>query len=371
MTRRVRFAVALLLVAVGGCAALSDGPVYYWQSALGHWRVMSSARPVTALIADPSTDSSLRARLDTARGIREFASSELGLPDNDSYTRYADLRRPYVVWNVFATPELSMQLQQWCFPVAGCVSYRGYYERGEADRFAQGLREQGLEAHIGGVPAYSTLGWFDDPLLSTFIHYPDGEMARLVFHELAHQVVYVKNDSTFNESFATAVEEAGVQRWLAARGDPKLDRAYREHAERRREFVALLRRHRAELEAVYAGPGDDAARRRGKQQVFDSLQAQYRSLKDSWGGYAGYDRWFAQPLTNAHLASVGTYTDLVPAFRALLQERDGDLPAFYAAVRELAALPRAERDARLASLQSPAREAGLTGRKARPAGIGL
>jgi predicted aminopeptidase len=263
-----------------------------------------------------------------------------------------------VVWNVFATRELSMKLQQWCFPVAGCVSYRGYYDLEEAQRFADRLREQGLEVHVGGVPAYSTLGWFSDPVLNTFVRYPEGELARLIFHELAHQVVYVKGDTTFNESFATAVEEAGVARWLADRADPALELAYRIHAQRRRQFVELLRRHRLELERIYAQPAADEVKRRGKQAVFDALQADYRALRASWGGFAGYDRWFAQPLTNAHLASIGTYTDLLPAFRTLLDRHGGDMPAFYVATRELAALPRAERDQRLARLAAGAVAAG-------------
>jgi predicted aminopeptidase len=343
-------AIALAAAGAGGCATLSDGPSYYWQSMVGHLSLMNRAKPIDALLADPGTDGALRNRLERVREIRRFASDRLGLPDNDSYTRYADLQRPFVIWNVFATPELSMKLQQWCFPVAGCVSYRGYYDRDEAERFAARMRELGLDVQVGGVPAYSTLGWFADPVLNTFIQYPDGDLARLVFHELAHQVVYLKGDTTFNESFATAVEEVGVERWLAAQGNAELDRAYRAHAERRRAFVALLRRHRQALEALYAQPLPDEDKRRGKQAVFEALKADYQVLRASWGGFAGFDRWFAQPLTNAHLASVGAYTDLLPAFRALLREHSGDLPAFYAATRDLAALSRTERDERLAQL---------------------
>jgi predicted aminopeptidase len=347
-------ATGLLLAALGGCASLSDGPAYYWQSMVGHLDVMRRAVPLDAVIADPATDAALRARLERAREIRAFASRELALPDNRSYTAYADLHRPYVLWNVFATPELSLTLERWCFPVAGCVSYRGYYDRDAAEDYARRLRARGLEAQVGGVPAYSTLGWFADPLLSTFLHYPEGELARLVFHELAHQVLYVKGDTTFNESFATAVEEAGVERWFAQRRDPQVERAYREHAQRRREFVALLRRHRSALETLYAGPASDDDKRRAKQAVFDALRADYQALKVSWGGFAGYDRWFAQPLSNAHLAAVGAYTDLLPAFRTLLAGSGGDLPRFYGAVRELAAMGASERGVRLRALAGEA-----------------
>lgn len=344
-------AVALLL---GGCATLVDGPGYYWQSMVGHLDVMRRAQPLTAVIDDPATDPVLRARLRRALEIRAFAVSELALPDNRSYAAYADVGRPFVLWNVFATPELSMKLQQWCFPVAGCVAYRGYYRREDAERFAGQLREQGLEAHVGGVPAYSTLGWFADPILSTFVAYPEGDLARLVFHELAHQLLYVKGDTTFNESFATAVEATGVDRWFVVRGDATAEDAYRRQAQRREQFVALLRRHKSALEAVYAQSVPDEDKRAGKRAVFDALQADYRTLRAEWGGFAGYDRWFAQPLTNAHLAAVGAYNDLLPAFRALLARSGGDLPRFYEAARELAALARPERDARLRALVAEA-----------------
>jgi predicted aminopeptidase len=350
-------AAAVSAGALGGCASLADGPGYYWQSVVGHLDVVRRARPVEALLADPATDPALRARLERAREIRAFATRELGLPDNGSYTSYSDVGRPFVLWNVFATPELSLRLERWCFPVAGCVAYRGYYDREAAERFARGLRERGLEAHVGGVPAYSTLGWFDDPLLSTFIQYPEGELARLIFHELAHQLLYVSGDTPFNESFATAVEEAGVERWLAARADPALERAYREHAARRRDFVALLRRHKDRLAEVYDGPGDDDAKRADKRRVLDGLLEEYRQLKDSWGGFAGYDRFFAQRPSNPQLAAVGAYNDLLPAFRALLAQEAGDLRRFYARVRELAALGKAERDERLRALGAPAQAA--------------
>ena len=353
MRRRLTAAAAgaalVLAAALGGCSA-TDGPGYYWQSVVGHLEVINRRRPVAELIADPATDPGLRARLERAREIRTYASRELGLPANGSYAAYTDLQRPFVLWNVFATPELSLALERWCFPVAGCVAYRGYYDREAAERFADILRGRGLEAHVGGVPAYSTLGWFDDPLLSSFIQYPEAELARLIFHELAHQVLYVSGDTTFNESFATAVEEAGVERWLARRADPALERAYREQSARREAFVALLRRYKDTLAAVYAREVDDDTKRAGKRATFDALRADYALLRAGWGGFAGYDRFFAQGPTNPQLAAVGAYNDLLPAFREMLRREGGDLPAFYAAVRALSALPRAERDARLRAL---------------------
>ena len=342
------------LASLGGCSSWSDGPGYYWQSMAGHLAVMREARPIRELLAQPGIDPALRHKLEQVLEIRRFASVDLALPSNGSYTEYADLKRPFVVWNVFATPELSLKLLEWCFPVAGCVTYRGYYDRQDAERFAATLRADGYEAFVRGVPAYSTVGWFDDPVLNTFVRYPDGELARLVFHELAHQVLYVKGDSTFNESFATAVEQAGLERWLAAReaagGDPALRSEWQRFAERRGQFLALLKRHRGALEAAYASPVSDDDKRASKREIFASLRRDYEALKAQWGGYAGYDRWFAQPLTNAHLASVATYTEQVPAFRALLAQQGDDLPAFYAAARRLGELPKADRERALAAL---------------------
>ncbi len=354
--RRSRPALAasalLLVLLLGGCSFWRDGPGYYWQSIAGHLAVMRAARPITEVLADPGLDPVLRDRLEQVRAIRAFASAALALPANGSYTAYADLGRAFVVWNVFATPELSLALKEWCFPVAGCVGYRGYYDREQAERFAAGLRAQGYEAFVRGVPAYSTLGWFDDPVLSTFVRHSDGELARLVFHELAHQVLYVKDDTGFNESFATAVERVGIERWFAAReaagAGPAPRRAWRLHADRREQFLALLMRHRAALEAAYASTDSEADKRVAKRRILDALRRDYDVLKGQWDGYAGYDRWFAQPLTNAHLASVATYSAQVPAFLALLDRHRGDLPAFYEAARRLGALPRPERDRALA-----------------------
>jgi predicted aminopeptidase len=342
------FAVLIAVLFVAGCAGLQTGPDYYWQSIAGHLDMMRRARPLDELVNDTATDPALRGRLQQAREMRAFATRELGLPDNASFASYADLGRPFVLWNVFATDELSVKLRQWCFPVAGCVGYRGYYSQDEARRFASQLRDQGLQAHVSGVPAYSTLGWFADPLLSTFIRYPEGELARLVFHELAHQVVYVKGDTAFNESFATAVEEIGVERWFGARPlDPGLQ-AYRDQAQRRREFTAMLVRHKAQLETLFASDLSDEEKRRGRQQVFESLQLDYQLLKQHWGGYAGYDRWFTEPISNPRLAAVGAYNDLLPAFRVLFKQSGASLPQFYAAVKAVAALPKAQRDAQLA-----------------------
>lgn len=348
-------ALAFVASMLSGCAAWADGPGYYLQSVAGHLSVMGKARPIAAVVHDPQTTPELRRRLEDVLEIRAFASDALALPRNDSYTAYADLGRPFVVWNVFATPELSMRLEQWCFAFVGCVAYRGYYDREDAEAFAQRLRERGLEAIVRGVPAYSTLGWFDDPVLNTFIGYPQAEVARLIFHELAHQELYVKDDTTFNESFASAVQQIGVQRWLAAHerrtGDLQRRREWEAFDGRRQAFLALLKRYRAALESLYASAQSDEAKRAGRRAVFDDLRRDYEALKRSWGGYAGYDRFFERPLTNADLASIATYTDRVDAFLALLEREGGDLPSFYRAARRIGELPKSERNAALDALE--------------------
>jgi predicted aminopeptidase len=358
LRRRARDAFAsIALAALGALSGCSAD--YYWQSAAGQLDLLARAKPVGEVIASTG-DPRLKDRLERARVIREFATSELGLPDNGSYRRYADLDRPYVVWNVFAAPELSLKAHEWCFPVAGCVAYRGYFREDEARAEAASLAAQGLDVYVGGVPAYSTLGWFDDPLLSSFIRYPDAELARLIFHELAHQLIYVPGDSTFNESFATAVEEAGVARWIASRSAPEAARLSDERARSERlraEFRRLVRGARESLTVAYASDAGDDAKRRAKREAFDAMHAAYVRAQAGDPALGGFARWFegtggAGP-NNATLASVGLYTDALPAFRALLASEDGDLPRFYARVRELARMPKPDRQAVLAAIAGP------------------
>jgi predicted aminopeptidase len=342
-----------VLLGVTGCAQLG----YYMQAMQGQMSLMSNARPINQWLADPSVNDELKNRLKRVAEIRNFAAHELGLPDNDSYKNYADLKRRYVMWNVVATPELSIKPNKWCFPVAGCVDYRGYYNKAAAQEYADDLYLQGFDVRVSGVPAYSTLGWFNDPVLSTFIDYPEAELARLVFHELAHQVAYAQNDSQFNESFATTVEEIGVERWLASQDNASLNKDYQVFQQRREDFLALLQRHRQQLEEIYRSADSDAEKRIRKQQIFASLQTQYTEIKrDRWADFAGYDRWFAGPMSNAHFALVATYHELVPAFRNLLATQK-DLPAFYRSVRSLAKLDKATREQRLAQFNLPSAQA--------------
>jgi predicted aminopeptidase len=330
---------------LSSCSTLN----YYTQAASGQLALLSDARPIDEWLADPTTTAGLRHRLETARQIRRFAIEHMALPNNGSYTTYAALSRPYVVWNVVATPELSLKPLQWCFPVAGCVNYRGYYNKSDALAYARKLRAQGHDVDVGGVTAYSTLGWFSDPLISTFIHYPDAELARLIIHELAHQVVYVAGDSQFNESFASAVEEAGVERWLERFGNPAMLDGYNRYKARKRDFLGLLLKYRRALEQTYASQISKNDKRAAKVRLFAELKDEYQLLKVTWGGYAGYDRFFAEPLSNAHLASVATYNDFVPAFRVLLR-REKNFSSFYRAVTRIAKLKKDDRHRVLKSL---------------------
>jgi len=339
-------AAAALALGLTGCADLG----YFWQSVSGHLALMEAARPVQDWLAEPQTPPPLKTRLALSQEIRRFAVTDLKLPDNASYHRYASLPRRSAVWNVTAAPAFSLTLKTWCFPVVGCVGYRGYFSEADARAEAAQLAAQGLETSVYGVPAYSTLGklnWLGgDPLLSTFIAYPEGELARLIFHELAHQVAYAPGDTVFNESFATAVERLGGRRWLDSQASAQARQAYAVFDGRRQQFRALTLATRRELTAIYE-PNQPAAHDLRAQAALKSIAMQhfhdaYARLKADWGGYAGYDPWVAQA-NNAAFGTQAAYDELVPAFDALFAREDGDWTRFYAAVRRLAELPEDQR----------------------------
>jgi predicted aminopeptidase len=330
---------------LSGCANLG----YYWQSAMGHLKVMSAAKPVQEWIGDGEAPERLKSRLALSQRIRDFAVRELKLPDNPSYRRYADLRRTAVVWNVVAAPAYSVKLKTWCFPITGCVTYRGYFDEGQARAEAAELAQQGYESNVYPVPAYSTLGLLNwaggDPLLNTFIYYPEGELARLIFHELAHQVVYARDDTMFNESFATAVERLGGARWLAMEASDQARREYAEFNARRVQFRTLAIATRKRLEHIYettAGDERDAL----KQATLSQFREQYRQLSASWGGdparYRGFDLW-VERANNASFGVQAAYDELVPGFEALFEREGRDWQRFYDAVKRLAQVPRGER----------------------------
>ncbi len=336
---RIRAALCISVIAApcAGC--------YILDSARGQLALMSKREPIERLLGRASTPPRLRTQLEAVTSIRNFASRELGLPDNGSYRSYADVGRPYVVWNVVAAPEFSVEAKEWCYPIVGCVAYRGYFSQGKAQSFAAGLRTQGLDVSVAGVAAYSTLGHFDDPILNTMMGWDDTELAAIVFHELTHQLLYVAGDAPFNEALATTVEEEGVRRWLRASGREADLTAHAARQERYLQVIGLLRRTRAELHVLYTSGVDAAAMREAKRQTFAQLRESYGRLKASWDGPAPFESWFRGEVNNAQLAAVATYYDCVPGFERVLAAVGGDLTAFYGRVRALAKLERRARDA--------------------------
>ncbi len=339
---------AATLCLSAGCSTVA----YYAQSVGGHLSLLRAAKSVPDWLSDAQTDSALKDRLALSQRMRDFAVTELKLPDNASYRRYADLKRGAAVWNVVAAPELSLTLRTSCFPIVGCVGYRGFFQREEADAFGAQLREEGLEVTVYGVSAYSTLGrlpgaWMADPLLSTFIHWSEGELARMIFHELSHQVAYADDDTMFNESFATAVERIGGARWLAAHGSAQARLDYERIDGRRQDFRALTLKYRRLLADVYAGSAPDADKRSAKAALMAQFRAEFDALKASrWGGFSGYDSWVAHA-NNASFGVLAAYNELVPQFERLFDRQGRDFERFYAEAQRLAALPKDQRRAEL------------------------
>jgi len=331
----------MVFLLLNGCASVS----YYGQLASGQLQLLRAREPVAEVIADPQRDGQLRAHLAQSQKARTFASAHLHLPDNQSYRLYADIGRPYVVWNVFATAEFSLTPHNHCFPIAGCVAYRGYYSQSAARGEAAIQRLQGMDVAIGGVEAYSTLGWFNDPIISSMMHWGDERLSTLIFHELAHQQFYVQDDTEFNESFATFVEQEGTRQWRASRGlTPDIGAQMRQ----RDQFIQLILDTRTRLEQLYAQPLAAEQMRQRKAAEFERLRSDYRALRDSqWAGDRRYDAWISQPLNNARLLPFGLYDQWVPAFAALFRQVDGDWLRFYAEVEKLGGLPVEERKAAL------------------------
>ena len=349
INRRWRYLLAAgMAFTLSACSTLG----YYAQSVGGQLDVLVRRQPITRLLQDDTQPPQVRDKLKTVLRIRRFASAVLALPDSDSYTSYVLLERPYAVWNVFAAPEFSLQLREWCFPVAGCVRYRGYFRESAARDYADGLAAAGLDTYVGGAVAYSTLGWFDDPVFSTLIGFSDARLAGVMFHELAHQQLYVEDDTAFNEGFAMTVELEGVTAWLESNADAAETADYTIFQARQEDFVALVLHTRERLQTLYGGGSSPEHMRRDKAHVFAAMASDYTALKRSWGGYDGYDAWFTDGLNNAKLAAVGAYRDYVPWFRQLFRQTGGDFAAFYQAVAAIGALPKDQRFGRLRQVAS-------------------
>jgi len=322
-----------------GCESIG----YYKQQISSQIAILNKRQPIHEILDNPDTPEKLKEKLRLVMDIRVFARDELFLPVKDQYLSFVELERPYAGWNIWATPEFSFTPKTWCYPIIGCAVYRGYPSKKDAFDYGHKLEAQGYDVYIGGVVTYSTLGWFDDPVFNTFIYRSDIRIAALIFHELSHHIFYIADDTTFNESFATAVEQESMRRWLATRNNLKAIEDYKIGYQRRRQFMELVMKYRKALENLYAKELPIPEKRHEKTAVFENLKDEYQLLKQHWGGYSGYDLWMNRRMNNAKLISVSTYNDLVPAFLELLKSCNYELRAFYKKCQDLSKRPKEER----------------------------
>ncbi len=344
--------VAKLFLIIGtslflqGCSSMS----YYWEKIQGHAELLNKQQPVQDVINNPQTEPETKALLINTQQARNFASQVLLLPDNNSYRNYVDVDRDYVVWTVVATPPYSIKPEEWCFLIVGCLSYRGYFSKQAADNFAATLKDRGMDVYVSGVKAYSTLGWFDDPLLSTMLYKSEAHRVGIIFHELAHQKIYVENDTAFNEAFATSVELQGTKAWFEQTENLQKFKEYLVAKKRDKDFKNLLKRTRDDLKKLYKSNKTPQQLQMAKEKIFLHLQSSYKAFKRKWNNYAGYDNWMAQGLNNAHLALVATYNNWLPAFSRLFEQANGDYNIFYKKIEHLAELDKIQRKKQLEEL---------------------
>jgi predicted aminopeptidase len=348
-----RFLRSCLLPGLIGMATLSSCSDYYAQSVTGQLALLASRTSIDAVVGDSRTPSAVRDKLALILALRRFAGQSLGLPHNGSYSTYVHVDRRYVAWNVFATPEFSLEPLNWCFPVAGCLSYHGYFSEGRARYSAEFFSNQGHDVFVGGVAAYSTLGWFEDPVTSAMLHWSDLGLAELMFHELAHQAVYVPGDTAFNEAFATTVAFEGVRRWLKQGGRRNALGAFEAEQKRKDEFATLVLATRSKLERLYASNRNAFEKRAAKARIFRELKEAYTALRATWGGYDGYDAWMSHGLNNAKLSSLVTYRGHVQALENLFDAVDGRFATFLGLARAIGRLDPWVRKACLAALAQP------------------
>lgn len=339
--KKILFVLWILLfsAALSGCSTIH----FYAQAIQGQCRILLKRQPISELLADPDSPEFLRQRLTYILSIREFAKTELQLPVESHYLTYVDLERSFVAWNVFAAPEFSLALKTWCYPIAGCAAYRGYFSEYDALRYAETLENQGYDVYVGGVTAYSTLGWFNDPVLNTFIRLSKAHTAALIFHELAHQVLYVPDDTAFNESFATLVEQEGLRRWRQVSNDLPEYNEHLNHYSLRLQLIKLIMRYRKKLELIYPQDITSSEKREKKLIVFSDLRKEFNILKSQRIELSIYDTWMNRPLNNAKIGSIIAYHDFVPAFRKILTTNNGDMNQFYEICRKLAKKKKDER----------------------------
>ncbi|MEX1048271.1 MAG: aminopeptidase [Akkermansiaceae bacterium] len=322
------FPLLIALLVLPACQAMR----FYGQAAGGQMEIIRKSRSNPAVIADVATTAEVRQKLLAVEGIRRFAIDYLSLPGDKSYGRYADLGRKHVVWVLYASPEFSLEPKTWSYPIVGEMDYRGYFREQDTRQLASQLRAEGYDVHVGGVNAYSTLGWLHDPMLNTFIHYPDIDLAETIFHELTHRKYFRRGDTIFNESLANAVAEEGVRRWLRHEGRLKELEAYKQRLVRRGEFYREIDRARLQLEALYASRQPVPAMRRQKAEILTNLRGQFLELRRQWGG-SGLDSWVKTDINNGHIISLQLYHQHIPAFERLLAESGGDLDRFFERVR--------------------------------------
>jgi len=336
----VRFSfLSVFYISIQGCSAIS----YYSQSVAGQMSVIYHREAIDDVINDPNEKDTLKEKLRLVKSIRQYATRTLYLPDNKSYLYYTDLKRPYVVWNVFSAPEFSLKPINWCYPIIGCVSYRGYFDKQNAQDYAQTLSDEGHDIYVAGIAAYSTLGWFNDPFLSSMIHWRDRSLAGLIFHELSHQVIYVSNETAFNEAFSSAVERIGSLQWLLDTNPTGVEH-YMKYLYAQGEFRDLLLQTKNELEVLYASDASIEVKRDRKELVFRALRVRYEQLKKSWPENIHFDYWFKQPITNARFIASMTYLDKIPAFYALFVQSNGSWQDFYRKIIEIGEMEKSERD---------------------------
>ena len=329
----------LMVLQITGCADLS----YYLHSVKGQLSIMQQTREIDEVLQDESTQSKLREQLTLVSRIRQFAFTKLDLPESDSYTEYADLGRPYVLKNLFASAEFSIVLQRWCYPIAGCAGYRGYFDEERLQGFKAKLEQQGKDVYVANIPAYSTLGWFDDPVLNTFIYWPEYRLAGLIFHELAHQRLYIDGDTSFNESFATAVQQTAVEKWLEESNQFAKLAAYKLNQKNRRMVFQLIESGRQQLNLLYESKLTDSLKRTKKYQLLQKLKNDYRQLSAKFTVKDGFSNWFNGQLNNAKLASVSTYHSSTGAFRNMLKYYQGDYSEFYRQVEKISRMDKVDR----------------------------
>jgi predicted aminopeptidase len=343
--KKVSFALIFSLIlsialgALTGCADLS----YYLHSINGHMSIINSAQDIDDLLADENTDAELADRLRLVGRIRQFAVQQLQLPESGSYTIYADLKRSYALKNLFAAPEFSVEAHHWCYPIVGCAGYRGYFDEARLQKTLVSLKQQGFDTYVSNVSAYSTLGWFDDPVLNTFINWPDYRLAGMIFHELSHQQLYIDGDTEFNESFAVAVQQAGIKQWLHSNGDAARAARYQQQLDNRQQVIKLIKNSQLQLKDLYAQDIQANVMRQSKNDIIHNLKRDYKDLSSQFAIEDGFRRWFEGPVNNARLVSISTYYDLVPAFLQLLESHDGNFPAFFKHVENIGKLPDKER----------------------------